>query len=489
MKEDQKTSDDIFFLLTYMTAISTADIQRDKIFKYASEREEYSIAIYFKKMHILAVKMGYEYSKACKLISKKISNSNLSDLFGRMATALASGESEKDFLMNERETMGEIYSNQYENDVESLKKWTDGYTALLVSVSLIVTMLLISTMIYDMGDVEVMAALVLFIMVFICGMGILILYDSAPSEIKLHSLEQKSREQHIVAALSLILLPLGALAVGVLVYENVRIPYIFLTAAAFMAPIGIVGMIDDLKIEQRDKSFPAFAKSLGSLSGTMGVTTSTAMKKLDRESVGHLEPLIDRLYTRLTLDLDPDLCWEKFIGESGSELINRCTKIYNHAVNLGGDPLEIGKIVSSSSLAIVLLRMKRKMVSKGFIGLNVVMHAVMTGLLIFIIEMMKKFSEVLTQMYDSHFSEFQGASSTAGLGMSMFSVGSNIDFLYKFTIGAIIILTIADSLVVKVVDGGGNYKIYFYGAVMCLISALMILVVPLFVGKIFSFDF
>ena len=38
MKEEQRTSDDIFFLLTYMTAISTADIQRDKIFKLRRNR-------------------------------------------------------------------------------------------------------------------------------------------------------------------------------------------------------------------------------------------------------------------------------------------------------------------------------------------------------------------------------------------------------------------------------------------------------------------
>jgi len=317
---------------------------------------------------------------------------------------------------------------------------------------------------------------------------LILLYDSAPSEIKLHSLEQKSREQNLVKGLSKLLLPPGALAILFLVYEKVQVPYILLTAAAFMAPIGIVGMVDDFRVENRDKSFPAFAKSLGTLSGTMGVTTTSAMKKLDRESVGYLEPLIDNLYTRLTLDLDPEICWEKFIGESGSELINRSTKIFTHAINMGGDPAEIGKIVSSSSLAIVLLRMKRKLVSKGFTGLTFVMHAVMTGLLIFIIEMMRSFSNVLTKMYDSHLSQIQDAS-TAGLGMSMFGIGGNLDFLYQFTISAIIILTVADALVVKVVEGGGNYKIFFYGAVMSVISALMILIVPVFVSKIFNFEF
>lgn len=489
MREEERNSYDLLFLLTYMASISTADIERDRIFRYTSEQKEYPISIYFRQVYVLASKWGYEYSRACKYLSKKAKDSKLSDLLGRMATALASGEPEKEFLKNEMMTGGEVFSNQYERKIEELKKWTDGYTALLVSTTLVVTIILISSMIYPMGNLRVMSFMVLILLFTICGIGIFALYCSAPCEEKTHSLKHKSKEQKKSELLAKTLLPAGGAVAVLLFSRQVEVGYIFLALAAFMFPSGIQAMINDRKIDKRDANFPAFIKTLGSLAGTMGITTSSAMKKLDKETVGFLEPLVEKLHLGLSLDLKPAFCWERFIGESGSELINRSSRIFNDAIDLGGDPAEVGHIVSSSSLAIVLLRMKRKLVSSGFTGLIIVLHTVMSGLLVFIIEIMKAFSGMMEEMYSSHLSDMAGGDmGSLGITMNLFGGGENIEFLYMFTLAAVFILTLSDTIAVKVTEGGGNYKLFFYGAVMFALSGIVLICVPVAVSRVFVFE-
>ncbi len=487
--DEKQTDDDMLFMLTYMAAIATANIERGQIFEYASRRKEYSVYIYFKWIYTLTTTWGYEYAKACKSISKRASHAVLKGFFGRMTASLASGEPEKDFLRNEMWTMGEIYSNRYDRNIETLKKWTDGYTALLVSTTLIVTIVLISTMIYSIGDIYQTTLMTALLMIFICGIGISIIYTVAPYDKKMHSLKNKSKEQKIIKILSKILLPSAVLLIVALFLLKIQIGLILITTSVFIAPIGIIGMIDDKKINKRDDAFSGFIKTLGTLAGTMGITTNSAIEKLDKEMVGFIEPLINTLHAGLSLELKPNLCWEKFITDSGSELINRSTRIFNDAIGLGGDPAEIGKIVSSSSLAIVLFRMKRQLVSSGFTGLIIPLHAVMTVLLVFIIEIMTAFSEAIGKMSELYPSDIQGGmGGSAGIGMDMFGCGEDIVFLYSFTVVCVIVLTIANTVVVKIVDGGGNYKFCFYGAIMSAISGLVLIFIPIVVSGVFSFE-
>jgi len=79
-------------------------------------------------------------------------------------------------------------------------------------------------------------------------------------------------------------------------------------------------------------------------------------------------------------------------------------------------------------------------------------------------------------------------SETSGMGLNILgSTGaSDLAFLYNFTIVSVIILTLANTVVLKVVDGGGNYKLFFYGAIISAVSGLVLIVVPIITSGIFS---
>lgn len=484
----ERVNDDLLFLLTYMAAISTADIKRDRIFDYAGRQKEYEYSKYFRQIYILASKWGYEYAKACKYISQKLKDVYLSKLFGRMANTLSSGEPEKGFLKQEKITREEIYSNAYERSIESLKKWTDGYTALMVSVILVVTVILVSVMIYNVDNIETIAFLVILLTLFICGLALYVIYKAAPAEKKLHALRRGSKEQEQIRLLSRILLPLGAVSLTGLTLLGIGKEYILFGVAFFTLPIGALAIVDDRKIDERDSSFPAFIKTLGTLAGTTGITIRSAIENLDRETIGCLKPGVEELHKGLSMGFKSRVCWEKFIGETGSELINRSSRIFTDAVELGGDPAEIGNIVSTSSLTIVLLRMKRQLVSSGFKGLAITLHTVMVGLLIFVMEIISKFSGLVSKMSEAYMSAEGSMSGMSGMGMSMFNAAESVPVLYKFTFSVIIILTISNTLAVKIVEGGGNYKILFYGGLMSGISGLCMILIPPIVARVFTFQ-
>jgi flagellar protein FlaJ len=358
--------------------------------------------------------------------------------------------------------------------------------------------ILLSTMLYPIGNMHLTAFAIIIMVIVSGGIGVFSIYDAAPSEVKTHSLVTGSKEQNIVKLLCKTLLPAGVIVILALILLRVHLGYILLTAAAFAAPIGIMAVIDDGKITRRDSNFPAFAKTLGSLAGTMGVNPDLAIDSLDRETTGSLEPLLDTLHKSLSLELSPGLCWEKFLRDSGSELMNRCTRIFNDAVHLGGDPMEIGKIVSTSSLAVVLLRMKRKPISANFVGLVTLLHAVMIALLIFIIELITSFNNMITGMFKTSgvvegvggaVSTMGGMESMAGLAGGMGSTSSaELTFLYQFTVAAIFILTISNIIAAKVADGGAKCKIFFYGSILTATSGLAMLVVPVLVSKMFAIN-
>ena len=67
---------------------------------------------------------------------------------------------EQEFIEQETRLEGERYGNEYERSVENLKKWSDAYSAILVSVSLIMVVSLVSTLLgsLDANFVVLMAA-------------------------------------------------------------------------------------------------------------------------------------------------------------------------------------------------------------------------------------------------------------------------------------------------------------------------------------------
>ncbi len=481
---------DLMYTVTYMNTIATADLARDEIFRRVAEREDFVCSKYFKQVYMLAKNWNYEYSYSCQIVAKSVANKRLKDFLMRLGNAMSSGEPESRFLESEYATMMTIYKNEYERSLESLKKWSDAYTALLVSMAFVAVTMLLSVILYNLGDPFTMLMLTVVLTGLVGGVAVFIIRAEAPKEFKTHRVKYPSIEQKQIKDMQNILVP-GALLLSALLFVlNVNIGFILIIFGICIAPIGFIGMIDDKNIDRRDRDFSQFIKMLGSMCGGMGVTVKEGIKKVDQKSIGSLEEMVRRVYVQLMMGMEPKICWEKFVGLSGSELIHKFTYIFLDSVEMGGDPVKIGKLVNTTNLEIVLLRMKRNMTSASFTSLVIPLHISMCALIIFIVEIMIIFSTMISKLYSS--SDVFDTSGTAG-GVSISSMGFNmfqnvdVTLLGQYMVMMVLTLTLVNTLASKSAVGGNNYKYCYYGAIMCVTAGLSLIIVPIVVTAIFNF--
>ncbi len=471
---------DLFCHLTYMAAISTSKLPRHIIFEFAS-RLPYMSSRHIKEVTFMAHQLNYDFPEACRTIGQRAKEPEIRTLLLRMSNSFASGEDEGEFLAREAFVAGETYTEQYQRSIESLKKWTDAYTALILSAALIVVICVVSMLIFPM-DKSTIAVLTWFMLVAIMGGG-WIMYRASPKEIKTHSLEFKSPEQQIGSKLFKVTIPLASVVGLALLVIGVPAGTIMLLLSVLLLPPGLALFIDDRKIDKRDAEIGSFIRSLGSISKAIGATITETLDRLDYNALHSLKHSAQKLRASLGFGITPALCWQRFVGETGSETINRTVRTFYDGTELGGDPETVGTECANLAMKISLLREKRKAVASSFSYLCIVMHTAIVALLVGIYNVVLKFSEALQAA--------GGEGAIEGLsGLPVFQLihdTSQLSQLQLMTTALIVVLTFTNPAAIQFVEGGHNYKYLFYLSIMLAISGLCLLVVPSLVSNVFGF--
>jgi archaeal flagellar protein FlaJ len=494
--EDKKMGSDLLFTTTYMASLALANASRPEIFSYAANRKEYISSKYITKVEMYVKKWSYSYAEALGIVAERAGNPILKSMLSRFANAIDSGVPDDDFLKNELSTVRSVYRSQIEEGLEMLKKWGDAYIAMLLSGTVIAVTIMISIAIYSPTGMETTLNMSYAIIFVICFFGNLLMYTSVPDDPKSHGLTiRASKEQQTVHAMERIIVPLVIVAVIALLLLGVNAGLIYLLVGILMAPLGIIGFIDDSNITLRDNDFSTFIRSLGAVMGGQGTTAVYAIATIDKKSLIALEPLVNSVYSKMNLGLDDKQVWDKFIGESGSNLIYKYLNIYLDTITLGGPPDAIGTVVGSSMLEQTLLREKKDMHARSFIVLLVPMHIAMTGIFVVLYRIMV----TLTGSVSTMMTKFQATTAAAGAGASSGGVSaeSALGGMSMFTnfpekemgiyvVITLTIITISNIIAARVVGGGDRYMFYFYAAIFCSLTGLILLIAPFLVNMFFN---
>jgi flagellar protein FlaJ len=281
------------------------------------------------------------------------------------------------------------------------------------------------------------------------------------------------------------MLPLS-IAIGVFLMPRFGLGIVFLAAGIALIPSGILAFLDDLKIDKLDRDTHSLIRALGNVMSSLHSTIAVALDKLDRRSMGVMEPYVKRLQTRLNSQLNPDICWDRFRDETGSELVNRTSRMFVDSINLGGDPDKVGDIASDYAMSIALLRDRRNMTSSSFAFIIVPLHGSMVALLVLILEVIKGFNAQLTgMMTDLADGGLFSANFSAIPGLPFFQAKDLTLISYMFQV-VIISVTLIDTVAPRFATGGHPIKTAFYGSAMCVITGIAMLVIPPLAGKIFT---
>ncbi len=476
---------DLFCHLAYMSALATSELPRNILFDYSS-RLPYNSSKYLREVHFMAKKLNYDYSEACRVVGEKTKETEPKALLLRLSSAMSSGEKESDFLAREAKVLGEKYSDDYERRIESLKKWTDAFVALVLSASLVVVISVVSMLIFPTSPMLI--SVLTWLMLMSTALGAWIMYRASPKEVKTHSLRHSSKLQGLAKSLfKTILIPSIALILIFSLIFKLDLGLIMLLASVPMLPVGFIAYLDDKRIDKFDNDIAAFTRSLGGITKAIGTTVTEALVRIDLGSLGSLKPQVKSLISSLKFGISPDLCWQRFVQETGSEQVNRTIRIFWDGISVGGDPSLVGNQSSMFAMKVSLLRAKRNMVASGFFYLLIAMHGTLSILLVGIYNVLVNFSTAVQKM---------GNSSTSGSGtealtqlptFAFFSQGSNqLQTLNLMVTAMLIVLTIVDALSIKIVEGGNNYKLLFYLGITCMISGFCLLFVPPLIKMIFG---
>ena len=476
----EATDFDLLSQLTHMSALSTAGMDRAKLFEGTASLS-YSTSKYFRQVHLVAQRLNYDYSRACELVADTIKVESVRNLLLHFATSLSSGEPEEHFLARESALQLQTYGKEYEQSVESLQKWSDAYVALMVSATLIVVISMVSMMIYPFSPVAIVGLAGL--MVCVTFVGGWLIFTVAPLEVKTHSLSYQSVEQERAGRLARILLPLAAIF-GIGMGWFFGLPFALIIAGVIIAPIGYMALIDDRKIDARDRDIATFIRGLGSVMGSASISVTDGLSRLNRRSLGSLEGLVRDLFIRLKNGISPDLSWLRLAAESGSEVVTRSVRIFWDGVRMGGDTEKVASLASEFALKIYLLRADRRLVSNTFSWVAVPLHGVLIGILLFITEVVQVFGAELAKVQDQ---SLQGdLAAEAGVGDALLFQFPALEFIPVFVGTVVLMLTASNAFAPYAAAGGHRLKLCLYGAVMMIISGIALIFIPQLVQSVFQ---
>ncbi|VUT23831.1 MAG: flagellar assembly protein J [Candidatus Methanolliviera sp. GoM_asphalt] len=481
---------DLLYMLTYMASISTAKISRDEIFKRTSEKNEYIPSKHIDAIRKLTHEWHYDYSTACDMVARKVKEQETKDMIERMGNAIKSGQPDEEFLMGELKTTQTITKNRYERDLTTLQKGMDAFTAILISTAVVSIILLLSVAIYTTGE----AGKTLYISVFLVGVTsllvVLLLFSTSPKEFKTHPLPKRSKEQeqiHDWRAICVVLAIMLPSLVFIFVEPSETLPFLpealaIISSGMIFLPLGLIGRRDDKNIDERDLEFPGFIKGLGSIMGSSGAAISFALNKVDKKTLPALKDMITALQRRITSGLNHDLCWERFIEESGSNIIYKFTDIYTDSVELGGDAENVGKMVSSSALESVLLRLKRDIQSSQFTTLVLPLHAAMLALAVCLHQLLVSFSGIFSNM-PGVTSTMEGVLGEGTSSIGLFA-GIPVATIHTYVVLIVIVITAASIFACRISKGGGSYYYFYYASIFMTVAGLILLFMPLLMNFI-----
>ena len=471
---------EMFYQLTYMSATAAAGISRSKTFSLAAESGS-PAAQYFAAINTLVNELRYDYPEACRAIADKTNSEEIKSFLLRLSDAMRSGEPLPTFLAREAEVQGDNYSNTYERDLESLKKWSDAFSSIIVSVALIVIINLVSTMIYQMsvGTISGLIATAVVMGFF----GAWVLSRAAPQEQMVVASALGSSQQRRTLTLSRILLPVVTVVTVALLLVGVSRSWVLVSAAAILLPLGLISYRADLVITKKDAEISSFLRSLGGMATSTGSTLREALTRIDISSFPILQEDIERLNTRLQALANPTVCWHRFGNETGSQLVRQAIGIFYEANRLGGDPERVGFLCSLFASRTAMLRAKRRTVVSTFSWLTLVMHVVVAALMVFVLEIIHNFL-ILMQ---SAIAPDQAAAVSQNLVVPLANFSpEQLQFLDAITVMMVVLLAAVSALAIIASDGGYKFKLTLYLAVLLFMSGVSFWIVPPMVARMLT---
>ena len=165
----------------------------------------------------------------------------------------------------------------------------------------------------------------------------------------------------------------------------------------------------------------------------------------------------------------------------GSELANRATRIFVDATVLGGPPEKVGNIAGEYATDAALMRSRRAVSAMPFAFLTIPLHFAMTGLTVFVLEIMIAFNTRITLALEE-MDSISGGSGINVVASLPFFQSHDMGMLTVMTSIALVSMTLSNALAPKFAMGGHSLNAAFFGGITCMMTGFNLYLIPKVAG-------
>jgi flagellar protein FlaJ len=478
LTERNSSENELYFVITYLYGLATSYCSVGDMFTYVAQSEFKRCGRIFDRINVLATTWHYGFVSALEEVAKQVKSTLLKEFLERFSQMLKTGEHYDRFLTMEHEAYTVGYEAQYERGLKSMENLGNAYTAIITSVTFVAITLTLTQALMGGGGSSVSTQLALALVATLL-ISVFVLYLVSPVDkfVYLNRDFRIPKEFQRLRKLLPISVAIGILASVLLAYlvpKGPTIGCILLGFSTPLLPIGILASRADNAIKARENAFPTFIRTLGTTAGITGYSTGKTIKLLLVRDFGILSIPVRALHARLSIGVDSGLCWKSLASECGSETIRIFGGIYDATVSLGGDPGEIGKMISRNMIRRLVLRAKRIQVANGIRSMIYPLHAIECALLSFMTTLL----QFLVQMMSV------GAQYNTSLGLFNPSISaSSIAPLFQ---AIMILMAFSNALAMKISEVGNKYRFLYHLAILLLITGGVMVGVSLSVDVLFN---
>ena len=365
--QKNRINERLHIYITKFGVLSITDLDRKELLNLlVQEKEELGqLAEESKKLYVLIKRWNQSLAEACRFLANKTPSTEFADFLDRMAYSIDSGEELKDFLSKEQDIVMNDYAAFYKRALYSLDMFKEMYISAITSLAFLVTFAVIAPFIIPFDFVStVTVALFGFTIAELCL--VYIVKSKMPADRLWHTGEKPTPvdlklRKYLIISIFLTLVVMGVLIWGKYIAEIPKIasiPYPILFALGF-TPLLIGGYIakrEESLVIRKEFNFPDFLRSLGDSVSAKGGGMVDSLKHLTTHDFGPLTKDLERLYKRVSIQIDNNKAWRLFGYETCSYMIQLFSEMFERCTFLGGDPGKAADIIGNNFRKIINLR-------------------------------------------------------------------------------------------------------------------------------------
>lgn len=469
----------LHLMITHMTVLSTTNINRMEVFRKLAQEEEYgALNTEINRVVQLVDTWNQSLDDALRRRAKLVPSKPLSDFFDRLAYTLGAGQDLSDFLLSEQHIMIENYSTIYQGALDNLEVMKDLYLSMILSMTFgLVFAVVLPILTGTDPTLTVASVIVMFVFVqsgFAYAIKTIVPYDpvwfqSDDIEPRLAPRIRRSVFAGVsLSAIILILLVLEILnitpvsLVDLIPIDSIPLPfYIAIPITPLLIP-GLVARNAENQIKDRDEEFPSFIRALGASESAKQSTTSAVLRDLRTKDFGALTTDVKNLYKRLNMRIEPAKAWRYFAADSQSYLIQKFSEMYLVGRQMGGEPKQLGELISENMNKVIQLRERRSQGTITLIGLLYGITAASAFAFFIGLEIVVLLSGMSVDV-----------SSQAAIPSLLTTETYNIPAIQGLLLLVILFNALLSSLMIRTVDGGHPVNAYLHFVALSWIGVVI----------------